>query len=89
MTRMFVRHSVSDFGKWRYAYDGAEGLCEEMGVVDDCLFQSVDDARDVTVWHDFETPEAARAYAESDRLRAAMSDGEVIDKPEIWFTTKI
>jgi hypothetical protein len=89
MTRMFVRHSVSDYDKWKRAYDGFEDQRREMGVVAHGVFKSVEDPHDVTVWHDFETLASAREFAGSDRLREAMTAGGVAGKPEVWFTTQV
>jgi len=33
-----------------------------MGVTDDVIFRSLEDPHDVTLWHDFETEEAAGAF---------------------------
>jgi hypothetical protein len=79
MIRMFARHTVSDFDKWKQGYDSFDKQRREMGVVDN--------PNDVTVWHDFDTLESAREFAGSKRLREAMSGGGVVGKPEIWFTT--
>jgi hypothetical protein len=54
-------------------------------VIGDSVFQSVDDPNDVTVWHDFESAEEARAFVSSDALRRAMQEAGVQGQPEIWF----
>jgi len=59
-----------------------------MGVTGDAVYQSVDDPNDVTVWHDFETLEAAQEFASSPRLREAMAGAGVAGEPQIWFTTE-
>ncbi len=84
MVRMFVRHSVADFAQWKPEYDAFDR--EGMGVTDHAVYQSVDDPNDVTVWHDFENVEAARALAGSDQLREAMGRAGVVGEPTIWFT---
>jgi hypothetical protein len=43
-----------------------------MGVMGAAAFQFVDDPNDVTVWHDVETAEVARAFVSSDALRNVM-----------------
>jgi hypothetical protein len=59
-----------------------------MGVSRDAVYQSVDDPNDLTVWHDFETLEAAQEFASSSRLREAMASAGVAGEPQIWFTTE-
>jgi hypothetical protein len=59
-----------------------------MGVMGDAAFQLVDDSNDVTVWHDFETPEVARAFVSSDALRNVMQRAGVRGESQIWFTAE-
>jgi hypothetical protein len=84
---MFVRHSVTDFTIWKAAYDAFDEERRGMGVKGDAVFQAVDNANDVTAWHDFESHEAARAFAGSPRLREVMQGAGVAGAPSIWFTS--
>lgn len=94
MIRLFVRHSVADFGQWKTAYDdfGSERL--GLGVLDHGVYRSLDDPTAVTVWHDtavtvwhdMDSEESARALAESPRLRAAMASAGVVGTPTNWIT---
>jgi hypothetical protein len=88
MVRMFARHSVSDFSKWKKVYDGFDAERKGMGVTGHAVFQSVDDPKDVTLWHDFDTIKAAREFAQSERLREVMSEAGVVGKPTVWFVTQ-
>jgi hypothetical protein len=54
---------------------------------DHAVFQSIDDPNDVTVWHDFDTAEAARAFASSDELGNAMQQAGVRGEPQLWYVT--
>ncbi len=89
MTRMFVRHSVADFAKWKQAYDAFDAERKGMGVIGAAVFKAADGSPEVTVWHDFEKLEAARAFAESKRLREVMSEAGVVGQPSIWFTAAV
>ena len=88
MVRLFVRINVADYKTWREAYDQFYGERVAMGVMGDAAFQLVDDPNDVTVWHDFETPEVARAFVSSDALRDVMQRAGVQGEPQVWFTTE-
>jgi len=59
-----------------------------MGVKGDAVFQSIDDPNDVTVWHDFEAADAARAFVSSDALRDAMQRAGVQGEPQVWYVTQ-
>lgn len=86
MVRLFVRHQVSNFAAWKKVYDEFDAPRRELGVRGDGVFQSVDDANDVTVWHDFDTADAARALMESTQLRDTMRKAGVTGQPTAWIT---
>jgi hypothetical protein len=88
MVRLFVRIKVGDYETWRKVYDQFYGKRGDMGVVGAAAFQSVDDPNDVTVWHDFESAEVARAFVTSDALRNVMRHAGVQGEPQIWFVTE-
>ena len=88
MIRMFVRHPVADFAKWKQAYDDFDDERKGMGVAGDAVFASADDPNDVSVWHDFETLQSARQFAGSARLRKVMSAAGVTGEPTVWFTNQ-
>jgi hypothetical protein len=69
------------------AYDEFDDQRRSMGVSGDAVFQSIEDPNDVTVWHDFDTAEAAKALVSSDELRNAMQGGGVQGEPQVWFVT--
>lgn len=87
MIRLFVRHSVADYDAWRKAYDEFDATRRPMGVIGDAVFRSMDDPNEVTVWHDFETPDEAQAFASSDALRDVMQRAGVEGAPEVWLVT--
>ena len=86
MIRMFIRHDVADYGAWRRAYDAFDPERRQMGVVGEAVYLSTEKDRDVTVFHDFETLEAAKAFIASQRLREVMGAAGVTSVPTIWFT---
>jgi hypothetical protein len=89
MVRLFVRHKVSNYAKWRKAYDAFDKERPAMGVLGHAVFRSTDDRNDVTVWHDFATTRKAKAFASSEKLKAAMRAAGVRGAPKIWFTTEV
>jgi hypothetical protein len=88
MATMFVRHSVADYGAWRRIFDNFAPTHAALGVTDKAVYQDADDANDITVTHEFATLEAARAFAASPELKAAMHDAGVTSAPSIWFATR-
>lgn len=88
MTRIFVRHNVADYDAWRRGYDAFDSKRRDMGATSHEVWCAVDDPRDVTVSHDFATPEAARAFADSPELREAMRNAGVEGQPTVWFVER-
>ena len=56
-----------------------------MGVVGDGVWQTEGSPNNVTAFHDFESMDAAKAFASSDRLAEVMREAGVVGEPEIWF----
>ena len=87
MIRLFVRHKVADYAKWRKVYDDFEQRRTGMGEVGDWVYQLAGDPNDVTVIHDFDSVEKAKAFVESAELRNAMGNAGVAGAPDIWITS--
>jgi hypothetical protein len=85
MIRMFCRHPVADYKKWKKGYDAFDAERRKLGVTGAAVFQAAGDPNDVTVWHDFETLDAARKFATSPRLKEGMKDAGVAAEAQIWF----
>jgi hypothetical protein len=88
MATLFVRHDVADFGAWKQAYDAFDEERQSMGVTGHGVYQAEGNPNDVTVCHDFESMDAARAFVGSDRLREVMQRAGVQGEPTVWFTNK-
>lgn len=88
MATMFVRHHVKDFSTWKKRYDSFDEERKGMGVTAHGAYQAEGDACDVTVFHDFDNMEAAKAFANSARLKEVMQEAGVDGAPDIWFATK-
>jgi hypothetical protein len=86
MVRMFARHTVTDYAKWREAYDAFDR--GSMGVQASAVYRSADDPNDVTVWHDFGSLEDARSFVGSEELKATMIKAGVVSAPDIWITSE-
>ena len=85
--RMYIRHEVADYAVWRKAYNAFDATRRKLGVTGQAVYQSVDNANDVTVTHDFKTADKAKAFASSPDLKTTMEKAGVKGTPQIWFTT--
>ena len=89
MATLFVRHNVADFAQSKKAYDDFDAERKSMGVTGDGVYQADGAANDVTVYHEFATMDAAKAFADSPRLREVMTSAGVQGEPNIWFATRV
>lgn len=60
----------------------------EGGNIDEAVYQRVDDPDDVTVIHDFNTLDEARAFTSNPELKEKMDALGVTGTPQIWFTER-
>lgn len=88
MATLFVRHKVEDFGTWKKAYDAFDKERKTMGVTGHGVYQLEDNPNDVTVFHEFDNMNAAKNFANSDRLKEVMKGAGVVGKPDMWFTVE-
>ena len=86
MAVLFVRHTVADYTAWRKAYDDFDDQRSSLGVTGHGVFQLDGDPNDVTVYHEFSSMDAAKAFAGSEQLKEAMTKAGVQGMPDIWFT---
>jgi len=89
MATLFVRHKVADFGQWKKAYDDFDAERKSMGVTSHGVYQADGAPNDITAYHEFDTMEAARAFAGSARLQEVMKSAGVEGAPDIWFATRV
>jgi hypothetical protein len=89
MATLFVRHEVSDFETWKQAYEEFDAERRSMGVTGHGAYQADGDPNNVTVYHHFDTMEAAKAFMESPRLAEVMKAAGVQGTPSVWFATRV
>lgn len=86
--RMYVHHEVNDYKAWRKVYDDFDKTRRKMGVTGQKVYQTIDNPNDVTVTHDFDSAEKAKAFVASTDLKTTMAKAGVKGTPQIWLTTK-
>lgn len=89
MVTMFARHTVSDYSHWKRVYDEVASVRKQKGVVGANVYRAVNDPNSITVAHQFKSLDAAKEFADSAELRAAMDKAGVNGKPEFWFAEEV
>lgn len=88
MVTLFVRHRVADYAKWRKAYNDFDTERRSMGVSGHGVYQLDGNPNDVTVYHEFASIDAAKAFAGNPRLKEVMQAAGVEGAPDIWIANK-
>ena len=86
MVRSFIRHHVSDYAARREV--GFGDAQREHGVRAEAVYRGVDDPNDVTVTHDFDDAEAAKAFFALQELKEAMQRSGVEGEPAFWLAAE-
>ena len=82
-----IRHSVSDYGKWKTVYDTFTPT--SAGAKFARVNRSVDDPSLVTVVAGFETLELAKAFVNHPNLKAKMTEAGVLGSPRIEINEEV
>lgn len=88
MATLFGRHTVTDYTAWRKVYDEADAIRKAGGVTSHAVYQTDSDPNDVTIYHEFQTIEEARAFIAQPELKAAIEKSGVVGTPEFWITQR-
>lgn len=85
MPYMLIRHKVSDYSKWKRAFDGHGRARKSGGSKGGQLFRSAARPKDVFIllrWNDLRR---AKKFAKSADLRKAMKAAGVRGRPDVFF----
>jgi quinol monooxygenase YgiN len=85
MVHVLIRHKVSDYNRWKDAFDSHLNTRKRAGETGFRLFHNAEDPRDITLLLDWNTVDEARAFMNSGELRDAMSKAGVVGAPEIQY----
>ena len=89
MATLFVRHEVSSFDRWKKAYDEFNNERTLLGVTDHGVYQEENNPNDVTVYHHFDSMDAAHTFASTPRLMEVMKDAGVVGASKMWFANRV
>ncbi len=87
MINTAIRHSVTDYGKWKSVYDTF--LPTTAGAKYARVNRSVEDPNTVTVVAGFETLELAKSFLNNPNLKAKMTEAGVVGSPRIEINEEV
>ena len=85
MPYLLVRHKVTDYEKWKSAFDAHSVTRQANGSRGGQVFRNATDPDELIVlleWHDLEK---ARQFARSEDLREVIQQAGVVDHIDIYF----
>ena len=85
MIHVMVRHKVSEYSRWKEAFDAHHTTRKHAGETGCRMYQSVEDPRDIVIVSDWDSLEQARKFMTSDDLRNAMQQAGVIGSPDVQY----
>ena len=87
MINTAIRHSVTDYGKWKSVYDTF--LPTTAGAKYARVNRSVEDPNLVTVVAGFDTLELAKTFLNNPNLKAKMTEAGVVGSPRIEINEEV
>jgi heme-degrading monooxygenase HmoA len=85
MVHVLVHHKVSDFNRWKEAFDSHLAARKHAGETGCHVFHNLDDPRDIYLLVDWQTVEEARKFMNSPELREAMQQAGVEGAPQVQY----
>jgi hypothetical protein len=86
---LVVRHKVTNFNKWKMAYDGHDTARVASGIHNYVVGRGLEDSNDVLVALKVDDVAKAKAFGNNPGMKAAMQKGGVSGKPTMSFTTMV
>ena len=88
-TTMITIHQVADFNTWKHGFDAGAELRNKAGLVVVDIYQSADDANNVTIVSEVESKDVALALMNSPQTQEAIKKSGVISEPQFLFLNKV
>ena len=85
MPYLLVRHKVTDYDKWKSAFDAHSLTRQANGSRGGQLFRNASDPNEVIMLLEWDVLETARQFVQSEELREVMQRAGVVDHSIISF----
>jgi heme-degrading monooxygenase HmoA len=85
MAYFLVRHEVSDFNKWKKAFDETRDFRKTQGEKNFQVFRSADQPNEVIILCEWESVDSAKRFASAPDLSDRIKEAGVVDQPDLYF----
>lgn len=82
MVTVLIHHKVADFNAWKAMFDSAFTFRKASGENSFHLFRNASDPTDLTLLFEWDSPERAKTFLDSDKFRQMMKEAGVQGEPE-------
>jgi heme-degrading monooxygenase HmoA len=89
MPYILVRSKFQDYAKFYPVYTEHSATRKGSGSRGARLFRSLDNPNEVIALLEWDDPERARQFAQSDDLREAMQRAGLADRPDVYFLDEV
>ena len=89
MTYLFCRHKVTNFTKWKRAYNAHLGARQLAGLTELHLLQGIDDPNEVVILFAADDFDKAKALTSSAEVRVIIQNSGVMGEPEFCFLKRV
>jgi hypothetical protein len=85
MVKMYVRHTVADFAKWKTIFDEHDATRKSFGAKKSEVFTNSENPNEIIALINWDNKGQAIDFMEKSDLKAIMENGGVLTAPEINF----
>lgn len=89
MAIALVRHSVSDYAKWKTVYDHEKPMVKSKGGKRQILYRNSDSPNELLIITELGDISQAKSLVQSVELKQAMQNGGVIGAPSVTFLEEV
>jgi hypothetical protein len=89
MTKVFIRHKVRDYAKWKKTFDGFLAQRKVGGELSYSIGHVPNEPNNLCLIFDWDSVDNANAFLLSEELRAAMKESTVAELPDIFISETI
>ncbi len=89
MAHVIFRHKVSDYGKWRSAFDEAIKMRRDAGEVSSRVFRIAGDPDNILIFQEWDSVDNAAKFVKSLELMEAMQQAGVLEQPDVYFLNEV
>jgi hypothetical protein len=86
MIKMYVRHTVADYAKWRAVFDEHNATRKKFGAAKTDVFTNAQNPKEILTVIEWGNKEQANNFLEKSDIKEIMKEAGVLTAPEISFS---